>query len=190
MDFVDREVTKVCSVSVPERCPISVRFKRETLCAFVGCQILAQPEIRLQVPERVRVDLTAFTTVQRERQEDNAADMVGDLLCLLYNGLIVQFCLFRTTVMMSKLSLWFMRNRDTCILGLDEDRSSSCLNRPAKTRCEAVVPTAPQRRLVRDHLKAESLAEIECLSVALLGVQTDHIPDQEIFPPSRWWSGV
>jgi hypothetical protein len=56
------------------------------------------------------VDLTAIPTVQRKRRENEASDVVSDLLCLLQSSLIVRFCLTRLVPVVSKLVYRFMRN--------------------------------------------------------------------------------
>jgi hypothetical protein len=52
-------------------------IEEEAPSALVGSQIVAQTEKRLEVPECVFVDLTPLTPVERERSEDNLADVVG-----------------------------------------------------------------------------------------------------------------
>ncbi len=60
---------------------------------------------------------------------------------------------------MLELSFGFTRNRDTCILGFDEDRSSRRLDCLSEVSSETLVPAAPQRRLVRNRLELQFLAE-------------------------------
>ena len=78
------------------------------------------------------MDLTAPTTVQRERWEDDAADVVSELLRLVQDSLVVRFRLVRIVEAVLQLSLWFMRNIDARILSLNQNRSSSGLDGFAK----------------------------------------------------------
>jgi hypothetical protein len=65
--------------------------------------------------------------------------------------------------MVPKLSLRFTRNRDTRILGFDEDRSSRRLDCLPEVSGETLVPAAPQRRLVWDRLESQLLAEVRAV---------------------------
>jgi hypothetical protein len=49
-------------------------------------------------------------------------------------------------------------NRDLCILGSDEKSPGSCPHRLAKFGGEPGVPTAPQRRLIRNRLYPQLIA--------------------------------
>jgi hypothetical protein len=86
------------------------------------------------------VDLTARTTLQRERGEDDSADVVGNLVGPVQNGSIVWIRLFGLFRVVSAISVQFTRNSDTRILGFDEDRSSGSLDCLTQVRCEALVP--------------------------------------------------
>jgi len=90
-NLLDREISNVVAVGVSEWCSIPRGLMNETAGSFVRSQPLAQSEIRLEVPVGVLVYLTAVPTVQRKRREHDAADVVGDLLCLLQRGLIGWF---------------------------------------------------------------------------------------------------
>jgi hypothetical protein len=86
-----REAADVLAMGVLQRRPIPSRLVEEPTSTFVRSQPLAKSEICLQAPVGVLVDLTALATVQRERGEDDAADVIGDRLCPLRNGLIIWY---------------------------------------------------------------------------------------------------
>lgn len=113
------------------------------------------------------MDFTAVTTLQRERGEDDATDVVGDLPRLLQASLTIRWRCITIAFLMPDGSLWFTRNRDTSILGVDEDRSSGRLACLTEVRREASVPAAPQCRLVRNRLQTQLFAELRTATEAL-----------------------
>ncbi len=52
------------AMRVAERCPLPIGLVDETASALVDGEILAEPQIRLEGPVGVLVDLTALATVQ------------------------------------------------------------------------------------------------------------------------------
>ncbi len=60
-------------------------------------------------------------------------------------------------------SVWLSRDCDACILGLDEDCSRCGLDCVLEICSEAMVPAAPQRRLVRHRLQTQPITEIGVL---------------------------
>ena len=101
------------------------------------------------------MDLTALATVQRECWKDNATDVIADLRCFFQNSLVVPIGLNRLVVMVLELLFRVTGNRDTCVLGFDEDRSSRRLDCLTEVGTEALVPTPPECRLIGDGIESE-----------------------------------
>lgn len=106
--------------------------------------------------------------------------MVGDLPRLLQDSLIIRWRGFTITFLMPDGSLWFTRNRDTRILGFDEDRSSGRLDCLTEVRREASVPAAPQCRLVRNRLQTQLFAEVRT-AIEALDKRCLVVPSMDIF---------
>ncbi|SDY63706.1 hypothetical protein SAMN05216564_10785 [Halopenitus persicus] len=146
-------------MSVPQRCPIPSRLVEETTSTFVRSQPLAKSEICLQAPVGVLVDLTALSTVQRERGKDDTADVLGDSIGVVQNGSIFWNRFVHVIATSREDLLRFAGDGDVGVLRFDEDRSSRFLDRLAKLISEACVPTAPECRLVRHCLQPKPLAK-------------------------------
>ena len=106
--------------------------------------------------------------------------MVRNRLRLLQDCLIVWISLTGTLVLILKFPFRFTRSSDTRVLGFDEDRSSGSLDCLTQVRCEALVPTAPECRLVWDRLETQLFAELRAV---------DEVSDERCFvaPPMEFF---
>ena len=165
---------------VSHRSPVTSRFVDETTSSLVRGEILAQSQIRLQIPIRILGDLTALTTIERERGENDAADVVGDFARLVKNGPIIWVGLTGFSIVVADRSIGFTRDRDARVLSGDEDRSSNGFDGLAELVREACVLASPQRRLIWDRLDTQLLTDIRS-TVEVLNECCLVVPPVEFF---------
>lgn len=68
------------AVGVAEWGALTLGFERVTSGTLVGGESVPQPEVGLEVPEGVFVNLTALASVQGEGGVGGVADLLGDVV--------------------------------------------------------------------------------------------------------------
>ena len=98
-----------------------------------------------------------------ERGEDDAADVIGDVLSPVEDGLVVQIRLLIIGIAQWMAGVGFAGDGNARLGRFDENRPRSRLNRLLEVRREPVIPTAPQRRLIGQGIESQFFTKLRLL---------------------------